>query len=223
MNGRVIAIGDIHGCHVEFAELLTRLSPTRDDRLILLGDLINRGPDSTKVIDLARANNAIPLLGNHEFRLLNYRRTRNPAFRKENDQETFNQLRPEDWTYLESMLLTYHVEELNTVFVHGGFVPGEPWQKQPASVVTRVQVIDREGRPRKRADCPEAPCWADLWNGPPFVVYGHTPRPDVYRLKWSVCIDTACVMGGCLTAYILPEDRFVQVRARRRYCTPAGG
>ena len=52
---------------------------------------------------------------------------------------------------------------------------------------------------------------------PPFVVYGHTPRPDIYKLKWSVGIDTGCAMGGQLTAYILPERRFVQVRARRRY------
>jgi serine/threonine protein phosphatase 1 len=220
MNGRLIAIGDIHGCHAEFAEMLERLALTKDDQLILLGDLVNRGPDSLKVIDLARAANAVSLLGNHELRLLNYRRTKDEDYRKENDQETFDQLRPEDWTYLESMPLTHYVEELNTVFVHGGFIPGEPWQKQPASVVTRVQVIDRDGRPRKRADCPDCPLWAELWNGPPFVVYGHTPRPEIYKLKWSVCIDTGCVMGGNLTAYILPEKRFVQVKARRRYYTP---
>ena len=218
MNGRLIAIGDIHGCHAEFAELLERVSPGTEDRLVLLGDLINRGPDSTRVIDLARATNAIALLGNHELRLLNYRRSKDRDFLKENDQATFAQLRAEDWAYLESMLLTYEVAELNTVFVHGGFLPGEPWQKQPASVVTRIQVIDREGRPRKRADYPEGTFWADLWNGPPFVVYGHSPRSEVYRLKWSLGLDTACVLGGHLTAYILPEKRFVQVRARRNYC-----
>jgi predicted phosphodiesterase len=46
MNGRLIAIGDIHGCHQEFGDLLDRLALTREDRLILLGDLVNRGPDS---------------------------------------------------------------------------------------------------------------------------------------------------------------------------------
>jgi hypothetical protein len=219
MNGRIIAIGDIHGCHQEFAELLDRLALTRDDRLILVGDLINRGPDSCKVIDLARQHRAISLLGNHELRLLNYRKHKTPVadISRETDADTYQKLRPEDWTYLEAMPLTYHVEELNTVFVHGGFLPNEPWQRQPASVVTHVQVIDAEGRPRKRSDAPGAHPWADLWNGPPFVVYGHTPRPDVYKLKWSVGIDTACCMGGSLTAYILPEKRFVQVKARRRY------
>lgn len=217
MQGRIIAIGDIHGCHAEFSELLQRLELTPEDQLILLGDLVNRGPDSCKVIDLAREHKALSLLGNHELRLLNFRKSNDTAFLKESDEDTYKKLRPEDWLYLEQMPLTHYVEELNTVFVHGGFLPNEPWQKQPASVVTRIQVIDSDGRPRKRADSEDSPPWADLWNGPPFVVYGHTPRPEPYKLKWSVGIDTACAMGGYLTAYILPEKRFVQVKARRKY------
>jgi hypothetical protein len=217
MNGRLIAVGDIHGCHAEFADLLGKLALSKNDRLVLLGDLVNRGPDSNKVIDLARENRAIALLGNHELRLLNYRRSGDRKYAKEGDLETFAKLRAEDWAYLESMTLTFEEPELNMVFVHGGFLPGEPWQRQPAEVVTRIQVIDREGKPAKRADFPAAPAWADLWSGPPFVVYGHTPRPDVYRLKWSLGIDTGCVLGGCLTAFELPEKRFVQVKARQRY------
>jgi len=217
MNGRIIAIGDIHGCYAEFAELLERVGIERVDKLILLGDLVNRGPDSLKVIDLAKRHQAVSLLGNHELRLLNYRRTKDPAFLKETDEETFSRLRPEDWTYLEQMPLTHEVADLQTVFVHGGFLPNEPWARQAAQVVTRIQVIDHEGKPRKRAECADCPAWADLWSGPPFVVYGHTPRPEIYKLKWSVGIDTACVMGGYLTAYILPEKRFIQVKARRRY------
>lgn len=217
MNGRLIAIGDIHGCHLEFAELLARLGLTRDDRIVLLGDLVNRGPDSGKVIDLAREARAVPLLGNHELRLLKYRRTGDKKYVKDGDLETFQRLRPSDWEYLETMSLTFEEPALNTVFVHGGFLPGEPWQKQPAEVVTRIQVIDREGKPAKRADVPDAPAWADLWSGPPFVVYGHTPRPEVYKLKWSVGIDTGCVQGGHLTAFELPQKRFIQVKARQRY------
>ncbi len=217
MNGRLIAIGDIHGCHQEFAELLDRVALTKDDQLILLGDLVNRGPDSNRVIDLARQHKALSLLGNHELRLLNYRKTKDTAFIKETDELTCEKLRPEDWSYLEGMPLTHYVEELNTVFVHGGFLPNEPWQKQPAQIVTRIQVVDRDGKARKRAESEDSPPWADLWSGPPFVVYGHTPRSEIYKLKWSVGIDTACAMGGHLTAYILPERRFVQVKARRKY------
>ena len=217
MNGRLIAIGDIHGCHAEFAELLARLELTKDDRLVLLGDLVNRGPDSNRVIALARQHDALSLLGNHELRLLKYRRTGDPKYVKETDLATVDKLRDEDWKYLEAMPLTFEEPELNVVCVHGGFLPGQPWQKQPADVVTRIQVIDRDGQPAKRGDAPDAPSWADFWSGPPFVVYGHTSRPEIYKLKWSLGIDTACCMGGSLTAYLLPEKRFVQVKARQRY------
>jgi len=217
MNGRLIAIGDIHGCHQEFADLLARLELTRDDRLILLGDLVNRGPDSSKVIQLARENRAVALLGNHELRLLKHRQTAEKKYLKEGDLETQARLSAEDWAFLEAMPLTFAEPELNTVFVHGGFLPNEPWQKQAAEVVTRIQVLDPGGRPAKRADYPEAPAWADLWSGPPLVIYGHTPRPEIYRLKWSIGIDTGCVMGGHLTAYELPQMRFIQVKARQRY------
>jgi len=217
MTGRLIAVGDIHGCHAEFAEMLSQLELKAGDRLVLLGDLVNRGPDSVKVLDLARSTGAISLLGNHELRLLKFKRTGDRKYMKEHDLQTFDSLRPQDWAYLEAMQLTYEEPDLNTVFVHGGFLPNEPWQKQPSEVVTRVQVIDKDGRARKRADAPEAPSWADLWGGPPFVVYGHTPRAEVYKLKWSIGIDTACVLGGALTAYILPERRILQVKARQRY------
>ena len=217
MNGRLIAIGDIHGCHLEFAELLARLELTKDDRLILLGDLVNRGPDSCKVIDLAREHGAIALLGNHELRLLKYRRDGDARNVSRADIDTFLKLRPEHWAFLEAMPLTHEEPELNMVFVHGGFLPGIPWRTQPAEVVTRIQVIDRHGRPAKRADKPDAPAWADLWNGPPFVIYGHTPREEVYERTWSLGIDTGCAAGGHLTACVLPEKRFIQVKARQRY------
>jgi diadenosine tetraphosphatase ApaH/serine/threonine PP2A family protein phosphatase len=217
MNGRIIAIGDIHGCPDELSGLLERLAPTSDDQVIVLGDMVNRGPDSLRVLDIVREIKARALLGNHELRLLEHRRSGFKSKLKETDAATIARLRPHDWDFLESLPTTHHEPSINTVFVHGGFLPGHPWQSQDANTVTRIQVVDREGRPRKRAECPDGVLWADLWSGPPFVVYGHIPRPDIYKLKWSVGIDTACVMGGLLTAYVLPDRRFVQVRAKNRY------
>src|SRR5437764_13135342 len=115
------------------------------------------------------------------------------------------------------MPLTFHEPETNVVLVHGGFLPNKPWRAQPARVVTRIQVVGPDGEPHKRADLPDAPHWSELWNNPPFVIYGHTPRDDVLRLKWSLGIDTNCVQGGALTACVLPGRTLVQVRARERY------
>lgn len=217
MSGRLIAVGDIHGCHKEFEDLLDKLDLRKDDRLVLLGDLISRGPDSGKVVALAREYATVSLLGNHELRHLNYRRTDDPSHLKKYDHDTMEQLRGKDWDYLESMKLTYEDEELGVVFVHGGFLPDRPWQKQPARVVTRIQVVGKDGEPHKRSEMPDAPHWSALWEGPPFVVYGHTPREEVARTKWTLGIDTSCVLGGFLTAYVLPEKKIVQVKARETY------
>lgn len=217
MKGRLIAIGDIHGCHREFADLLDKLKLERHDRVVLLGDLVNRGPDSAAVIALARAHATLSLLGNHELRLLNYRKTGDPTHLKKNDYDTLKQLSAKDWAYLSAMPLTFHDRADAIVLVHGGFLPSQPWRGQPARIVTRIQVIDKDGNPRKRSDAPNAPHWSTLWEGPPYVVYGHTSRPEVSRLKWSLGIDTACAMGGSLTACILPEKKIVQVKAREKY------
>lgn len=76
----IFAIGDLHGCSTPFRAALAaiaaepRQAPVR--RLVLLGDLIDRGPDSPGALDLAgdaaalaRADEAIALMGNHEIML----------------------------------------------------------------------------------------------------------------------------------------------------------
>lgn len=217
MKGRVIAVGDIHGCAWEFEALLEKLKLEKHDRVILLGDLVNRGPESSRVIALAREFARVSLLGNHELRLLNFRRTGDPSHLKKSDYDTLKQMSARDWAYLSAMPLTFNVPEINTVMVHAGFIPRVAWRSQPARVVTRIQVVGPDGEPHKRSDFPDLPHWSEQWSGPPFVIYGHTPRRDPSVAKWSLGIDTGCVMGGALTACILPGRTLVQVAARERY------
>jgi serine/threonine protein phosphatase 1 len=64
---RQIVIGDVHGCWDELRELLDVLAPARDDALIAVGDLVNRGPDSAAVLRFFRDTpGATALRGNHE-------------------------------------------------------------------------------------------------------------------------------------------------------------
>ena len=51
MPGRTIAIGDIHGCSTALSALLEAIGPTKDDTLVMLGDYVDRGPDSRGVLD----------------------------------------------------------------------------------------------------------------------------------------------------------------------------
>src|SRR5262245_13321258 len=76
MSERVIAIGDIHGCAVALRKLIEVLAPEPDDTLVVLGDCVDRGPDSRGVIEqllaLREDCQLVPILGNHEEMMLNY-------------------------------------------------------------------------------------------------------------------------------------------------------
>ena len=74
MAARTLAIGDIHGCDVALRTLLAALAPTDDDTVVVLGDVVDRGPDSRSVIEqlltLRRQCRLVLLLGNHEEMML---------------------------------------------------------------------------------------------------------------------------------------------------------
>ena len=73
---RNIIIGDIHGCNKELCAHLDKVKPEKEDQIILLGDLFDRGPESWEVFhtvkSLARTygERFVLLRGNHEDYLL---------------------------------------------------------------------------------------------------------------------------------------------------------
>ncbi len=68
---RQIVIGDVHGYYEGLINLLEAIAPATEDEVYFLGDLIDRGPQSSQVIDFVKDNNYKCLLGNHEQMLLN--------------------------------------------------------------------------------------------------------------------------------------------------------
>lgn len=217
MSSRIIIIGDIHGCLVELEELLARVSPVSGDEVLLLGDLVNRGPDSHGVVSLARKAGFKALMGNHELRLLDFRRRQDPSILKDYDRPTIAVLQEEDWSYLEQMLWLYETPDSAFVAVHGGFRPGIPWRTQPIETITQTKHIPWQEIPAPRRLGKQSRHWSEVWEGPPTVIYGHTPRPKVKFTPHALGIDTACVYGGFLTACILPDLQLVRVRSRRAY------
>lgn len=217
--GRIYAIGDIHGCRTELEHLLKKLQLQPDDQIILLGDLINRGPDPSGVLRVAQSlANCRCLVGNHELRLLNYRRDSNPSWLKTYDWDTVHQLSDADWNFMSTFETTIHLPHIDTVCVHGGFVPWLDWTVQPLEHVSEIQNVDTKTLEfGKRSNLPKGICWQDVWKGPPFVVCGHTPRKDVYRTQATLCLDTGCVYGGRLTACELLSQKLVQVSALEAY------
>lgn len=214
---RSIVIGDVHGCALEFEALLQMLEPKPEDRIFQVGDLINRGPDSHGAIKLARKYKVSCVLGNHEVRLLRSRKQGDPVTLKRHEYATLEQLTETDWQFLEAMPPYIYQPKHETVIVHAGFLPTHIWHEQPIDTITQIRVIDADGNPSKNHSAPGASQWTEHWRGPPFVVYGHIPRAEVYRRPGSIGIDTGCVYGGHLTAYIIEDQTIVQVPAEKAY------
>ncbi len=83
---RRLVISDIHGCSKTLKALLEKIKLSEDDTLYFLGDYIDRGPDSSGVLDIIinlkkQFPNIFPLMGNHEYQTL--------QAEKEYDSESF--------------------------------------------------------------------------------------------------------------------------------------
>lgn len=76
MPPRTIAIGDVHGCAAALRALLEQIKPQSTDTIVMLGDCVDRGPDSRGVIEtlleLRGRCELVPILGNHEEMMLNF-------------------------------------------------------------------------------------------------------------------------------------------------------
>ncbi|MBK1987184.1 serine/threonine protein phosphatase [Sphaerospermopsis aphanizomenoides BCCUSP55] len=71
ISPRKIIIGDVHGYYQGLMKLFEKISPSSEDQVYFLGDLIDRGPQSAQVVEFVKTNNYSCLLGNHEQMLLN--------------------------------------------------------------------------------------------------------------------------------------------------------
>ena len=194
--GRTLFVGDVHGCHAELVQLLelARLGPA--DRLVLVGDLVARGPESGKVVELARARGALRVKGNHEARLLQWRRGDTRPLSAAH-QLAADQLGPKDWSYLEDAPITLDFPEHGIRVVHAGMDPRLTWAEQLEDVLITIRHVPV-------ADPSEVPApWGTLYEGPPHVVFGHDARAGLQLHAWCTGLDTGCVYGGMLTGLLL--------------------
>jgi hypothetical protein len=219
---RTIIVGDVHGCVDELRDLLRAAGHRRGDRLVLVGDLVAKGPDSHGVLQVAREEKALAVLGNHDVHALRARAraAAGEERAKPERQQVLDTLTAADWAYLEALP---HFVRLGqdaqgpVAVVHAGAVPGVPLEEQDPEHLLTMRSIRSDGKPSKKI---EGTPWAVLWRGPEHLVFGHDAVRGLQQHPWATGLDTGCVYGGKLTALILPERRLVSVPARQVYVAP---
>lgn len=230
---RTVIVGDVHGCVRELEDLLSYVGFCAEDRLVFVGDLIVRGPKPHEVLTLARSLKALAVRGNHEDRLLRWRRakrTGTPMKIGSVTRRTAEALKSRDWEYLEAMPLWLDLPSHGVRIVHAGVVPGVPIEQQHTRhlMYLRGLTTGGDGRPREPIEIRGARSWAHAYHGPEHIVYGHNAQPEPEIATHATGIDTGAVYGGRLTAMVLlegehpppPEQRrrvLVSVPARQIY------
>lgn len=188
---RTLIIGDVHGCLTEFDALLRLVEYRPGDRLILCGDLVDKGPEPAAVVRRAMELNAECVMGNHEENHLrfnahqiteNARDKKNPmAPRMRYDnfrlvQETMTQ---REWDWVAGLPNFIHIDERWTV-VHAGCMPGIAVEEQEQKHLLRLRDIDTVTGKMvgvfEEKKHPERLHWSRLWKGPRSIVYGHIVR-----------------------------------------------
>ena len=140
----IYVVGDIQGCHTELAQLLDKISFNQAaDQLWLVGDLVNRGPDSLAVLRLVKSlgESAITVLGNHDLHLLAVAEGAATLHRSDTLDEVLSAPdRDELLAWLRNQRLL-HVSD-DFVLVHAGLLPS--WTiKQAAKLAREVEVALR--------------------------------------------------------------------------------
>ncbi len=222
---RTFVISDIHGELDLFTQLLERIDyDAEHDELILLGDYIDRGPNSKgvleKVIELQK-NGAIVLRGNHEDMLLRAVKGDNKwseIWLRNGGVETLESygvsvseadlVFPDDDLWQKHLhfidTLKYYYETEEAIFVHAGIDPKIPLEETPASILAWI-----------RED------FYSTYDGDKTVVFGHTPTQILHKDQQNndvffgtnhvIGIDGGAAFGGQLNCLNIRSRKVTSV------------
>ena len=212
MRPRTIVVGDIHGCYDELEDMLAKVQFGAEDRLISVGDLITKGPKSREVLDRFMSDPQFSaVIGNHDLALR--RRWNGEKFKlKASQKPTHKELKKEKEHYVSYLNSLPFMIDLGThLVVHAGLRPGVALHSQTTEDLTELRSLgpNREAR--------HGTPWYDEYDGEKIVLFGHWPAEEPRRGKKAIGLDTGCVYGNELTAYIVETGQFETVPARRRY------
>jgi hypothetical protein len=210
---RTLVVGDIHGCFDELIALIAAAGLSETDRIVSVGDLIDRGPKPWEVVEFFRARPATryAVRGNHEWKHISHAGKPDiPSRAGRVTRRAIGELRYADAiAYFNTLPLWIELPEV--LVVHAGVDATLPLDATDPKLLMGVNSGNRPGFDEK------SPWWFD---GPDLevakpIVFGHHVFPDVVRGHrnnvWG--INTGAGYGGALTGLLLPEFRIISVPA----------
>ena len=220
INGRysrTIVVGDIHGCFDELVKLLELVGFGKEDGLISVGDMLDRGPKSWKVCEFFKETpNAYSVLGNHERRVAGtIRGTSLPAWSQKHSLSILNPEEQLIWAeYLESLPAVIETE--HAIITHAQLDPNKSLLQQDAYFTcavggSKVHIpLDENG----------VPLWFYKTDFKKAVCIGHVGYPKVELVTDKLfALDTGVVRGGELTCAVFPGGKLFLVESRQDYYT----
>ena len=218
MGERFFIVGDIHACPQELEILLLSLELQPQDRLVFLGDYVDRGPDARAVVDLLLGMKADDvchltfLKGNHEdmfLDFLGYEGRYGEAFLVNGGNVTVKSYGiPQDVLGRDAaaLLPPSHLDfylSLDTVLVEDGIL----CVHAGLNPLRRLNEQNEEELLWIRQEFIFHP-----HNFSYTVVFGHTPHREVlFDLPFKVGIDTGLVYGGKLSCLEITEKKLFQI------------
>jgi protein phosphatase len=239
-HGPFDIIGDVHGCFEELVELLRQLGHRVEEtactleaaggrKVIFLGDLVDRGPNTPGVLKLVMnavaAGSALCVPGNHDVKLMRKLRGRDVQI-THGLAESLAQLAeaPAEFRasvagFIDDLVSHYVLDDGKLVVAHAGMK--ESMQGRGSGAVREFALYGETTGETDEFGLPVRYNWAAEYRGAAAVIYGHTPVPQPEWLNHTINIDTGCVFGGKLTALRYPEQETLSVPARRMYAEPS--
>ena len=210
--GRTIAIGDIHGCYDELVRLLKTLELRTDDRVVAVGDLTVKGPKSVEVIDLFASDPRFSsVVGNHDRALVRYWQGDRSSL-KPSQLHTLDELTKAGDHYLPYLAsLPLFIDLGSYAVVHAGLRPGIPLVEQSEEDLTELRTLGADRTSR------EGVPWYDVYEDVQVILFGHWPAQEPRQGRSAIGLDTGCVYGYRLTAYVIETKQFFSVEAERAY------
>lgn len=214
---RTVVVGDIHGCYDELLALVESVGLGESDRIISVGDLVTKGSKNREVLELFMSDTRFSaVIGNHDRALLEYwKGERRKKDLKPSQKRCAKELDDGRERYTEFLASLPPYIDLGThVVVHAGLRPGSrlEWQSLDDLTALRTLGLDRESR--------KGTPWYEVYDGPATALFGHWPAPAPRRGPRAVGLDTGCVYGYKLTAYVIETGEFQSVPALRAYDEP---